>query len=270
MMIMDDVEELIEQLKDKDWRVRSNAADELRHSNKGDARAVGPLIAELNNDGNGCVSARKALAKIGEPAVLPLIGALKEGNENARKWAAWALGEIRDKRAVKPLIGLLNDPYYDVRWHATVALGLIGDVTALEPLIEKLKGKDAVLRPTVAEALGNIGDAKAVVPLIGALKDTSVDVRDIAFDALVEIGEPAAVPLVEASRKPENACLRGTIAEILEEINTWAKEEQHDFGCRETGLFRTPKIPDDFKKAMLDKTPENARKGEGTRVKTRA
>ena len=44
-----------------------------------------------------------------------------------RRRAAWALGEIEDRRAVQPLSRLVNDPDADVRRQAVWALGEIQD-----------------------------------------------------------------------------------------------------------------------------------------------
>ena len=49
-------------------------------------------------------NAAKALGKIGDAAVAPLIAALKDGDPEVRGNAAKALGEIGDKRAVDPLL----------------------------------------------------------------------------------------------------------------------------------------------------------------------
>jgi hypothetical protein len=69
----------------------------------GDARAVEPLIKAIGKS----LVVRHALVKIGEPAVEPLIKALKD--EDYSYSAAKALGEIGDKRAVEPLIKALED-----------------------------------------------------------------------------------------------------------------------------------------------------------------
>jgi len=64
-----------------------------------------------------------ALGRIGEPAVEPLIEALKKDKE-VRKAAAWALGEIGDARAVEPLIEALKKDK-EVREAAAEALNSI-------------------------------------------------------------------------------------------------------------------------------------------------
>ena len=81
--ILDEIDRLIAQFKDKDWQV--------------------------------CQAAAKTLGEIGEPAVQPLILALSDEDSDVRYGAAYGLGEIRDPRAVEPLIHALSDENSDVR-----------------------------------------------------------------------------------------------------------------------------------------------------------
>ncbi|MFX0163468.1 MAG: HEAT repeat domain-containing protein, partial [Candidatus Hodarchaeota archaeon] len=73
------------------------------------------------------------LGMIGEPAVEPLIQALKEKDRYVRKEAAFALGEIADARAVEPLIQSLKDEDLGVQKEATDALEKIRE-PAVDPL----------------------------------------------------------------------------------------------------------------------------------------
>ena len=58
--------------------------------------------------------------------------------------------------AVEPLIEALKDKDQDVRWEAALALGNIGDERAVEPLIEALKDEDEDVREAAGEALEKI------------------------------------------------------------------------------------------------------------------
>ncbi len=62
------------------------------------------------------------LREIGQPAVEPLIEALKHNNRNIRCNAARALGEIRDSRAKEALTKVLDDKDENVREAAKAAL----------------------------------------------------------------------------------------------------------------------------------------------------
>jgi HEAT repeat protein len=97
--------------------------------------------------------AAEALGKIGEPAVEPLIGALRDENRLVRRRAAEALGEIRDARAVEPLIGALRDRDSWVRRRAAEALEKIGDPRPL-PHLRRVAREDEGKTPwgTVADA----------------------------------------------------------------------------------------------------------------------
>lgn len=104
--------------------------------------AIDPLMAYiLKYSGNPLVpfgdltGAKKALAKIGTPAVDSFIKVLKSHHS---KDAAWILGEIGDKRSINPLINSLdNDPFVAIE--VAVALGKIGDKWAVEPLCNRLR-----------------------------------------------------------------------------------------------------------------------------------
>lgn len=87
----DEVQRLIDELKDSSWQIRWHAAEALGEGK--DPRATEPLV-----------------------------GALKDKNVYVRVMAAWALGEIKDRRAVEPLIDALRDEIKDVRKKAAVAL----------------------------------------------------------------------------------------------------------------------------------------------------
>ncbi len=218
------VEPLIAALNDKDSSVRQEAAIALGEIN--DNRAVKPLIA-AQKDENSHVrsSVAKALdklgwspeddrqraihlidrgfwnesIKIGEPAVEPLIVALKDKSDYVRRNAAKALGKIKDKSAVEPLIAVLKDKneYSRVREEVVKALGEINDSRAVEPLIAALRDSDYNMPMYAAEELGNLKDKRAVEPLILALKHERDMVRSYAAKALGKIKDKRAVePLI--------------------------------------------------------------------------
>ena len=190
---MDKVEELIRELRDKDWRVRWDAA--------------------------------LALRKIGdERAVEPLINALRDEYPDVRRAAAEALGKIGDKKAIEPLIIALRDKDWRVRWDAALALREIGDERAVEPLINALRDGSPEVCRAAAEALGKIGDKKAIEPLIIALR--SLFVRYAAIEALERI-EPEwhktevakkQVPEFINALRDKNSDIRKAAARVLGKI----------------------------------------------------
>jgi len=148
--------------------------------------------------------ARKALVRIGEPALAALAEALREGGRRTRRQAAWALWEIGGPRVVDPLIGALEDEAGEVRSLAARALGKLGAGRAAEPLMGLVGDPDRQVRAAAAGALGDLGAARAIPVLIAELRDEdpqSVDARSAAICALGAIGDPRAVePIVAALR----------------------------------------------------------------------
>lgn len=130
--------------------------------------------------------ARRALVKIGQPSVRPLIAALKDTRPRLRWNAALTLGEIRDPQAVAPLAEALRDADPMVRTWAAKALGDIGDARALDPLLVAMKeDADVNVRQYAVTSLGSLRDRRAIEPLITALEDK--DLGRWAATALFEI-----------------------------------------------------------------------------------
>jgi HEAT repeat protein len=141
----------------------------------------------------------KALASIGQPAVVPLLKALESEDKEGRRLAAQVLGWIKDPRAVEPLMQKLEDNRSDVRQAAALALGTIGDPRAIGALIKAADGRDMETRRAAAEALGLLGSSDAMDALIKAVGDQSEAVQLAAIKALAEIGGlPAAACLRSA------------------------------------------------------------------------
>jgi HEAT repeat protein len=136
---------------------RALAAGRLRRYGQ-DATAAIPQLIDTLNDTNpleeswtvseGHLKSRKTaaaeeavarLAKIGTPAVEPLIAALSDNRVNVRVNAATALGRISDLRTIEPLIKALEDDSWFVRQKAAWALGELKDKRATDPLIVCLR-----------------------------------------------------------------------------------------------------------------------------------
>jgi len=143
------VEPLIAAMNDKNEQVRRAAATALEHiglehvDNK-----VKTWVYIMNSNHHGLVA-------IGEPAVEPLIDALKNSSFSIRQAATLALGEIRDTRAIKPLIAALGDEILEVSVSARIALEEIGK-PAVEFLIDALKDVEERIRVNTKEALETI------------------------------------------------------------------------------------------------------------------
>lgn len=170
-----------------------------------DPRAVKPLITLLASQ-DGQVAAR-ALANIGKPALDALLVALKAQPPSVRRWAASALGKIKDPSAVDPLITLLSDQDKTVLYSAAIALGEIKDPRATEPLFTLLlknqSSWDWPYKSTVIEALKKIKDPRAIDPLITALSQESDWMTcDSISEALSNFNDTRAIePIITSMEK---------------------------------------------------------------------
>ena len=208
---------LIEALRDEDRRVRRSAVRALGRI--GNLAAV-PALIEAFGDRTTRNLAISALGLIGQPAVPPLIKALRKDKSITRRaTTALALGRIGDPTVVPVLIEALKDKYVPVRANAVKALGAIGGTPAISALIEALSDKSAPVRATAAKALGIIGDSAAVPALIKALTDET-QVRAHAARALGAIGDSATVPALTEVLADEHWWLRRWAGEALRNIGT--------------------------------------------------
>jgi hypothetical protein len=120
------------------------------------------------------IEAAKALGRIGEPAIQPLVGALVRSQcPVAREHTALALARI-GAPAVDPLIPVLKDGRMGLRRAAASVLGEIGDERAVEALVGALTDSSSLVGTAAAEALGKIGDRRAVEPLTEAAGNRGV------------------------------------------------------------------------------------------------
>lgn len=117
---------LVEASQSDDFATR-NQANAALAADHGEF-AVPHLIQILADSDSGREAdlAMVSVLRIGRPAVLPLIEALKSGNALLRRNAASALGRIGDRRAGASLAVLANDPIEGVRAAAAAAMKALG------------------------------------------------------------------------------------------------------------------------------------------------
>jgi len=159
-----------------------------------------------------------------------LLVLLSGEDQDARKEAAYALGERRATEGITPLCAILDDAGEDInlRLNAAMALGKICapprplgvDIdSALASLTAALDARDKYLPSSAAEALGRIGEERAIGPLAALLNDESRTgfTREEAARALGRIGGKEAVAalekaLPEADDESLARAIRGAIA----------------------------------------------------------
>lgn len=188
--IHEDVKKEIERLYSSSSVERGKAARKLRGFRSGALKPAMPFLLGMLHDGanlkiiiDGNIpiantspgkEAAKTLGKIGEPAVEPLIAALKNKKSHVRKYAAVGLGIIKDPRAVEPLIALIDKELYsEVIEESVRALGAIPAPRVAEPLFSALKDEDSGVRAAAITGLVNIKDKRAFEPLIAKLNSKS-------------------------------------------------------------------------------------------------
>ncbi len=197
------LEPLIHALNDEHLDVRWAAAEALGKIK--DTRAVNPLVQGLKNI---CLwfqtildYQRKiyhpekmlwAIGEMGEPAVEPLLQALKDNNSIFRLIVAEALERI----GWQPKNDTERIQYHLAKqeWDKLVEVGK----PAVEYLIQALKDKETSVRMEAAKSLSKIGDVSAIPFLINTLKDENFNIREEAVRALENIGGLAVEQLIRA------------------------------------------------------------------------
>jgi len=165
--------------------------------------------------------AGKALAKIGEPAVEPLILALEDEDPSVQKRAAESLRGIGDRRAVEPFIAVLNKGESAARLEAAKGLGQFRDPRAIESLIQALKYDHWDVRKEAVESLKKIegGVGKAIEFLSMALNEEEAwNIRENITWALGEMEDKRAIETLITALKDEDRSVRKSAAWSLRKI----------------------------------------------------
>ena len=149
---------------------------------------------------------RKALVQIGEPAVAPLLDALRAPEEQVRWEAVKTLAEIRSPSAANGLVDALTDPDGGVRWLAAEGLVYVGP-TSLDPLLYALLqySHSVWLREGAHHAIRALNQgqlAPVLTPVIRALEGVlpAISVLTPAARALETLRREGLAP-VRATRR---------------------------------------------------------------------
>lgn len=206
------IESLVPALADQDYSVRYEAGVALRRISSGwmksdeAKRAVPSIVGKLKDkDDRVRREAAEVLGAIADPrAIEPLVVALADKDREMRSSAEKALKQIdpywlksdEAKVAVQSLVEKLKDKDDRVRREAAEALGRIGDPRAIEPLIIAVTHADSMLQWELVERLLNQIDPNwtrlantesAVWSLVLALTSTSRPARQSVEKVLNQI-----------------------------------------------------------------------------------
>lgn len=121
-----------------------------------------------------------------------LMTCMNDSDHKVRRYAAWGLGHLKDKRAIPQLVTALNDPTEKIRFDAAMALVKIGG-EAVDALLEALYAGNARIRSQVVSVLAWLQDDEALDALTDALHDLNPNVRGQAALALGWMGKTSAV-----------------------------------------------------------------------------
>lgn len=177
----------------------------------GDMTAV-----ESDNRGTRLWAVKRLATTDDARAVLPLLKAMGDEDDEIRAIAANGLRGFRPARVMGPLIKAFGDKNPDVREHALQIIVEFKDKT-IPLLIQAFRNPNKLVRAGTALTLGNLGDARAISPLITALQDDkSPTVRGNAAEALGRLGDASAIsPLVRAYENNKSPAVRGQVIDAL-------------------------------------------------------
>ncbi len=163
--------------------VAEEAAEELSKIKPGD----GATIRVVEEGGKRIAKSFKIRSKDPNAAKADaMLTDLKDTHWLNRKYAAEALGDLKDERAVGPLVEALTDEVGDVRQRAYDSLIKLG-VLAVPPLIPILVSEEDELRQAATEIIRKIGKP-AVEPLAIALEEADAKLKTRILKVLDRMG----------------------------------------------------------------------------------
>lgn len=181
-----------------------------------------PYLYECLNDKNWEIR-KYAVWAIGEIKenvnIEKLIPLIKDKNEFVRKEVAETFGKLKNPFTVSGLIELLSDSNWMVRSSSIKALGEIGDKRAFEPVLNLLYDKQVEVKIEVIRTLALFKDKRATIPLISNLNDRyHLLVREYSAYALGEIKDKRAIYPLIGLLKSDNYELRKIARDSLRKI----------------------------------------------------
>ena len=154
-----------------------------------------------------------ALARIGGTTVLEhLTGehGLAAGDYMKQRYAAEALGNMKDARAVEAVLELLNGKRtkIEVKGACCIALAKMGpeDERCIDAVMRHSAHKHDTVRANATEALGHLGSTDALQRLLYLLeKDKNTRVRGAAATGLGILKNPEAIPALQKAAEDDKS-----------------------------------------------------------------
>lgn len=113
---------------------QSAAAKTMKTNN-----VVQELATKLRSkEGTQREQARKALIRVGKPAVASILELLSDQDQHVRWEACKVLGSIKDPTSAVPLVNALSDDSIEIRWLAAEGLIALGNKSVV-PLLQALE-----------------------------------------------------------------------------------------------------------------------------------
>ena len=192
------IDELIDKLKSKNWKEKSQATEDL--AKLGDVAKDRLLQVLLDPESGANYGAGIALGMMDASDIAPkLIEACGHENSEVRKAAIITLGKIGGAQATASIVEALRmDEDVSVQIAACEALGKLKDPSTVQSLYEALSPSyHKWVYPLAGAALSSIGET-SIPCLIDEKKNPELrdDAREAASNALVAIGNAAMPDLV--------------------------------------------------------------------------
>ncbi|MBW7876570.1 MAG: adenine phosphoribosyltransferase [Candidatus Cloacimonetes bacterium] len=182
------MKDLMDSLKDMDYRVRRDAVLSLKGTASKENTAL--LIESLGDD-NETVSSEaiKILKNFGEAALPHLIGALKHSSYTVRRNAAQVLAGMGNAY-LQTLLDLAKTNDDDIQFWISEVISQFGS-RSVKTLVEIIEADDMPAKLCAISALGRTRVKEAVRPLLHCLDEEQWTIRKTAAQALIQLGQLA-------------------------------------------------------------------------------
>jgi HEAT repeat protein len=160
-------------------------------------------------------AAAEALARIGAPALEPLLAALAKGDEEEVSGAIQALARMNDPRAATALIQRVKDPRYPHRKLIPPELGHSEAPRARDLLVSLARDDDPAVRSGALRGIAASKDPRAGGLLIAGLSDAEAAVREAAAFSLARSPAPEAFDALGKALADPSATVRNGACQAL-------------------------------------------------------